>query len=201
MREPQGRIDAFQALVPAIQELGDKLARVSYANDLASYLGVESGLVLEHFRKLASERVERSPAPKANPARATDRILLPLLVNNSDAREELLTQLRGVPGLKQLTTAPIYETLIAMHDARETVNFNTLHERLNPALQENLAAIVLDSATSGATLEDGLACVDALRRTDRESLLRELKLRIKSAEREGRIEEAIELTQQLSHIR
>ena len=27
MREPQGRIDAFQALVPAIQELGDKLAR------------------------------------------------------------------------------------------------------------------------------------------------------------------------------
>src|ERR1700749_1932558 len=64
MREPQGRIDAFQSLVPAIQELSDKLARDSYANDLASYLAVEPGLVREHFRKLAVDRVERAPAPK-----------------------------------------------------------------------------------------------------------------------------------------
>jgi DNA primase len=201
MREPQGRIDAFQALIPAIQELGDKLARVSYANDLASYLGVDSGLVLEHFRKLATERVERAPAPKTDTARATDRILLPLLVNDTDARAQLLTHLRDVPGVRDLNTAPIYETLIAMHDAGETVNFNTLHERLNPALQESLALIVLDANSGGATVEDGLACVEALRRRDREIVLRELKLRIKSAEREGRIREAIELTQQLSHIR
>ena len=88
--------------------------------------------------------MERVPGPKPDPARATDRILLPLLVNDGDARTQLLTQLRDVPGLKLLTTASIYETLIAMHDAAETVNFNALHERLNPALQESLAAIVLD---------------------------------------------------------
>ena len=41
----------------------------------------------------------------------------------------------------------------------------------------------------------------ALRRAHREVAARELKTRIKTAEREGRIQEAIELTQQLSHIR
>ncbi len=200
MREPQGRIDAFQALVPSIQELSDKLARVTYANDLASYLGIEQGLVLEHFRKLAADRVERSPVPKADPSRATDRILLPLLVNDSDARAQLAGRLRDLPALRQLPTSPIFELLIAMHDAGEAVSFNALHERLHPSLQESLAAIVLDSHAGGATLEDGLACIDALLRADREITLRELKTRIKSAEREGRFAEAIELTQQLSRV-
>ena len=43
---------------------------------------------------------------------------------------------------------------------------------IHPSLQESLAAIVLDSGAGGAaTLEDGLACVEALRREDRESLI------------------------------
>ncbi|MGA2712874.1 MAG: DNA primase [Bryobacteraceae bacterium] len=200
MREPQGRVDAFQSLVPAIQDLSDKLARVTYANDLAGYLGVDQGIVLEHFRKLAADRVDRSPVPKTDPTRATDRILLPLLVNDGDARAQLVDYLRELPALKQLTTAPIFDIVIAMHDAGETLNFNTIHERLNPSLQESLAAVLLDSSASGATLEDGLACVEALRRTNRESLVQELKTRIKSAEREGRIKEALELARELSQI-
>ena len=201
MREPQGRVDAFQSLVPAIQDLSDKLARVTYANDLAGYLGVDQGIVLEHFRKLATDRVDRSsPVPKADPTRATDRILLPLLVNDGEARAQLVEHLRELPALKQLSTAPIFEVLIAMHDAGETVSFNTLHERLHPSMQQSLAAVVLDSGTGAATLEDGLACVEALRRTDRASLIQELKSRIKSAEREGRIKEAMELAEELSKV-
>ena len=90
MREPQGRVDAFQFLLPAIQGLNDKLERVAVANDLASYLGVAPGLVLDHFRKVAADRVERSPAPKTESSRATDRILLPLLVNDGEARAQLI---------------------------------------------------------------------------------------------------------------
>ncbi len=200
MREPQGRIEAFQSLVPAIQDLSDKLARATYAMDLAGYLGVEPRMVQEHFRKLSNDRVDRSPAPKIDPTRAIDRILLPLLVNDAEARVQLVDHLRDLPALRQLTTAPIFETLIAMHDAGETISFNTLHERVHPSLQENLAAVVLDSGAGGATLEDGLACVEKLRRTDRESLIRELKTQIKSAEREGRIEDALDLAQQLQKL-
>jgi DNA primase len=201
MREPQGRVDAFQFLLPAIQGLNDKLERVAVANDLASYLGVAPGLVLDHFRKVAADRVERSPAPKTETSRATDRILLPLLVNDSEARAKLMDGLRDLPALRQLSTAPIFEALLTMHDSGETISFNTLHARIHPSLQDVLAAIVLDSGLAGgAALEDGRACVEALRRDDRETMLRELKSRIKSAEREGRMAEALALMQQLSQF-
>jgi DNA primase len=199
MREPQGRVDAFQFLMPPIQGLNDKLERVAVANDLASYLGVESGLVLDHFRKVATDRTERSSPPKTDPSRATDRILLPLLVNDAQARAQLIEHLRELPALKLLNTAPIYEILITMHDAGEMVDFNTLHARIHASLQENFSAIVLESGSSEAKLEDGLACVEALQREARESIRRDLKVRIKSAEREGRMNEALELIRELSY--
>jgi len=201
MREPQGRIDAFQFLMPAIQGLNDKLERVAVANDLASYLGVDSGLVLEHFRKAAADRVERAPAPRNEPARATDRILLPLLLGDADTRDPLLTELRSFDSWKQTRTAPIYEVVLQMQDAGETISFNSLHERLPAALQGQLSAIVLEAEASGEpSLENGLACIAALRRENREATLRELKTRIRTAEREGRFAEALDLARQLSQV-
>ena len=201
MREPQGRVDAFQFLLPAIQGLNDKLERVAVANDLASYLGVAPGLVLDHFRKAAADRAERSPAPKMDAnSRATDHILLPLLLNDEEARGQLIDSLREVPGLRRLNTAPIFDTLFAMYEAGEMISFNTLHARVPAAMQETLAAIVLDSSVEGVvTLENGLACVEKLRREDRDAKTRDLKSRIQAAEREGRFNEALDLMKQLTH--
>jgi DNA primase len=201
MRDPQGRNDIFQFLLPAIQGLRDKIERVSVANDLASYLGIESGLVLEHFRKMAADRTEH-PAPvlKADPARATDRILLVLLLNDEESRPELLDALRELPGWRQTPATAIYQTLITMHDANENISFNSLHERLTPADQEKLASIVLEAAGGSVTAEDGAACIEKMRRDDKEIMARDLKARIKSAEREGRIAEAFELMRTLSEL-
>jgi DNA primase len=199
MRDPQGRNDIFKFLLPAIQGLNDKLERVSVANELASYLGVESGMVLDEFRKMAADRTERAPAaPKPDPAKATDRILLPLLLSNHDARPSLIEGLRGITSVRQAVTASIYDTLVTMHDAGEAVTFNSLHERLAPADQERLASIVLDTDASRLTLEDGLACIEAVRREEHESIRRELKARIKLAEREGRMSDALQLMSQLA---
>jgi len=201
MRDPQGRNDIFKFLLPAIQGLRDKIERVSVANDLASYLGIESGLVLEHFRKMAADRTEHTPAPpRADPAKATDRILLVLLLNDESVRRELLDALRELPGWRQSAAAPIYKALITMHDANEAISFNALHERLAPADQEKLASIVLEAAGGSVTAEDGAACIDKMRRDDRETIARDLKARIKIAEREGRISDAFELMRTLSEL-
>jgi DNA primase len=194
MRDPQGRNDIFQFLLPAIQGLNDKIERVSVANDLASYLGVESGLVLEHFRKMAADRADRAPAPKADPAKAADQRLLLLLLNNEEARAELIDGIRHIPG-----TGPLFGTLIAMHDAGDVINFHSLHERLSTADQELLTSI-LHANGAGLTLEDGADCVVAMRRSAAEAEKRELKLRIKAAEREGRIREAMEMMARLAEL-
>jgi len=204
MREPQGRIEVFQFLLPAIQTLNDKLKRAAVASDLASYLGVDSGSVLEQFRKMAVDRVERNIAPaQADPAKATDRILLPLLLSNADARGELIGGLREIAALQQGPTAKIYATLMAMHEAGDPIGFNSVHERLAPEDQERLASIVLDPAAvpdsgeDGAGLENGRACLNALLRDEREARRRELKVRIRQAEREGRMQDALRLMSEL----
>jgi hypothetical protein len=155
--------------------------------------------VQEHFRKAAVDRVDRPlPAPKAEPAKPTDKILLPLLVADADARERLLGHLRGITAIHQWKTAPVYEILIAMHDAEELVDFNSVHSRLPAALQDTFASIVLDAPL--ATAEDGLACIEALRREERETERRELKTKIREAERAGRVEEALRLMTELSRL-
>ena len=198
MREPLGRMDAFQSLVPTIQGLNNKLERSTVATDLAGYLGVEPGLVLEHFRKMAADRVERAPLPKTEPsAHATDRILLPLLLGDEEARPQLVAALREMAGPRFGTTGPLYETIMAMHDAGESITFVNVHERLTGSQQALLQSIVLEAANSGTTLEDGLACIAAWKRETQVEVRRDLKAQIRQAEREGRFEDALRLMKEL----
>jgi hypothetical protein len=177
--------------------LASKLERGVVATDLASYLGVDSGLVLEHFRKMAADRVDRGPAPKAQPTtHATDRILMPLLLSDAEVRAALVTALRGVS--LSGAAAPIYETLIGMHETGEAISFVSVHERLGKAQRTLFEAIVLEAANCENTLEDGLACIEAWKRESQNEAQRDLKARIKQAEREGRFEEALRLMALLS---
>jgi hypothetical protein len=155
--------------------------------------------VLDHFRKMAADRVERAPLPRTRPtAHSTDHILLPLLLASDEARPQLVAALRGMIAPRLGATGPIYETIMAMQEAGERIGFVAVHERLTSAQQELLQAVVLEAANSGATLEDGLACIAAWKRETREETKRELKAQIKQAEREGRFEDALRLMKQLS---
>ena len=200
MKEPQGRVEAFQFLMPAIQSLTDKLERVAVANDLAGYLGVETGLVLEHFRKNAADRGSRVAVPPANLARKADRILIPLLLSDDAARHQLLEGLRGLSAIRLGTAAPLYEAILSMQEQTEAINFNSLHQRLNQAQQEILSTLVFDAAASSVSLEDGLAAIAALEREDQETTRRELIARIRAAEREGNMTEALKLMSELSGL-
>jgi hypothetical protein len=86
-----------------------------------------------------------------------------------------------------------------MCDSGEAIGFNTLHARLSPADQERLAAIVLE-ASGELSPEDGAACIAAMKREAAETLKKDLKARVKAAEREGRIQDAIGLMRQLSEL-
>lgn len=198
MRDPQGRNDIFQFLLPAIQSLHNKIERVSVANDLASYLGIESGLVLEHFRKMAADKNERpNTTGNKDSAKGTDPLLLPLLLRNEEGRPDLIDALRNAPGWRQSPSSRIYQTLIAMHDAGEAIDFNTVRERLDPTDQERLAAMVLDAEADTVTAED---YVKRIQGDNLSATRQDLKTRIKAAEREGRLSDAFELMRKLSEL-
>ena len=72
---------------------------------------------------------------------------------------------------------------------------------MEQADRELLTSIVFaDKDHEDYSLEQALACLEALEKSDRESSRTALKLRIKEAERAGMLEEAFRLAEELGRL-
>jgi DNA primase len=207
MRSADGRMDAFRFLQPAIEKITDQLERAAIANDVAGYLGVEPGLVLERFRKSASER--RAPAPRAEPRPqipAVERILLNALISSDEARVEILPRLADVL-TAEFTTREIFATLRNLVDAgpqslSSAALFSAVESRLVGPSQTLLHEIVAaDEMGDGSfSLEQARACLRRLELDFKKRQMDELRTSVKTAEREGRVQEAFGFMAELSRL-
>ncbi len=202
MRTAEGRVAGFQFLLPAIQRLSDKLERLAVVNDVAGYLGVDPGPVLENFRRAAGERREKTVRQAAEPVRAVERILLNLILVNADARFHLLPRLKRMPALAQFSTRRIFEAVFALDDAGNSVVFGDLDARLEENDRALLATAVLadESDSQVFSLEQGEACLLTLESTQRDTERAALKAQVRAAERDGNFAEALRLSAELSRI-
>ena len=211
MRSTDGRMDALKFLLPAVQKIPDKLERAAVASDLAGYLGVDAGLVLDQFKRAATDR--RAPgqagsggpggAPRSEPriaVPAIERILLNALISSENTRIEILPRLPA--GLTaDFSSHAIFDALRQMA-AAGAVTFAELDARLDDPgralLHEMVAADEIgDEAEHLARAE---ACLLAMEKNVDRRQIDELRTRIKAAEREGRIDEAGRLTGELVRL-
>jgi DNA primase len=201
-RTAEGRIAALKFLLPAIHRITDKLERATVANDVAGYLGVEAGLVLDEFRKAATERRERKLPQAAETLKPLERILLNAVLANRDVRDRVLPRLRGSAQVEQFSTRRIFQALFSLEESGSPFRFADLEARLEEADQELLSAIVFADKAEGeqSTLEEAEACLRKLEDDARAARVAELKARIKQAERAGRLEEALRITEELGRL-
>ncbi len=199
MRTAEGRVDAFQFLLPAVQGITDKLERVAIANDVAAYLNVTSGLVLENFRKLAADKRDQSVQQAPIRLPESDRILISVMLLDAAAREQLVPMLRQIAALQNSPAHRIYQALFKLHEAGAGVQYASLHDQLEEAERKALSATLLGGDTNDAalTLEAALCCVQTLEDRDREGKAADIKARIRDAERAGNFQEALKLMQLL----
>jgi len=201
LRTAEGRVAGFQFLLPAIQRLPEKIERVAVANDVAGYLGVDAGLVLENFRKSAMDRRDKKVAPVREPLNANEKLLLNLLVSNAEARQELIPEIEQLPAVEQFATRRIFRALFTLQ-AGGQVTYEELHARLEENDQELLASAVLQDETneSAVSLSQGIECVRSLERSGRRTEVAALKARVKEAERAGNLPEALRLAEELHQL-
>jgi DNA primase len=201
LRTAEGRVAALQSLLPTVQMLPDKIERVAVANDVAGYLGVDAGLVLENFRKAAMDRRDKKVAPVREPLRADEKILLNLLVSDDEARHELIPELERLPALEQFATRRIFKALFVLHSGGR-VTFEELHARLDENDRELLASAVLQDETDGSavTLSLGEECLRSLQRSGLKTQVAALKARVKESERSGNLQEALRLAEELHRL-
>jgi DNA primase len=203
-RTAEGRVDALKFLLPSVQRLPDKVERSAVANDLASYLGLDPGLVLEQFRRIATDR--SAPAKvKAEPLSlpANERLLLKSLLMSEQAREEVLPRLRGARFAEKPVSNAILTALVGMgsHFSAES-----LMARLEEKDRTLLAGLLFADEGNQGESDDQVAtsqaidCLRAMEVAGRDAEFASLKAKIASAEKAGNLAEALALSQQLSAL-
>ena len=216
MRGADGRMDAFKFLLPAVQKISDKLERAAVASDLAGYLGVEPGLILDQFKRAARDRHApgqvasrqgSSPAAgsSSNSARqvqvpAVERILLNALLSSEAIRERILPELPA-----ELTAGFVsLEIIDALRHMAEAgpVNFAALDARLSEPGRALLHDIVSADEISDETesLAQAEACLKGLKTSFQRRQTEEVRARIRTAEREGNLREALHWMTELQRV-
>jgi DNA primase len=201
-RTAEGRVQGFQFLLPVIQRIPEKLERLAVANDVAAYLGVDAGAVLEHFRKAAGERKTAAPARARPLIPAVERILIRCLLFDAEAREAVLPQLSGLRGLERLATYKVFEAVLACSAQNEPAEFARVEARLDDAGKTLLHEIAFadDMDENSARVEEALACLKALENSDLDAQRSDLRARIRTAERSGNMQEALQWTKELMRL-
>src|SRR5260370_31187076 len=101
MRHGEGSVGVFRFLLTAIQRLTDKIERSAVAGDVAGYLGVDSGLVLENFRKAAVDRREKTLAAPVERIEHVEKILLNLFLISEDARKLIIPEMKALASIER----------------------------------------------------------------------------------------------------
>jgi DNA primase len=202
MRSAEGRVAAFQFLLPVVQKLPDRIERLATVNDLASYLNVEPGAVLDNFRRTATDRTGKTLSRAVETVSPVEKILLNLFLANEQARREIIPELRNLPALEQFPTRRIFQALFTVYDSQGDVSFADVHARLDPPEQTLLCSAVLADETDGSvlTIEQGMACIHELEKVNQRTQRAALKARVKDAERAGNLAEAMRLAEELGRL-
>lgn len=203
MRTPEGRVDAFKFLLPAVNRLADKLERAAVANDLAAYLGVEPGLVLERLRRsrTASHSTDArlaAPSPTLPPL---ERMLLHALLTSERARAAVLPALQ--PEMYEgFVSRAIVEALRQLAADSPARLFSELEGRLGESDRALLHwAAVADDTDEEEACKQAEECLRRLEIEAQRRRLAEVQARVKVAEREGRMEEWRELTREVDRLK
>lgn len=203
MRSAEGRLEGFRFLLPAIQKVPDRLERAAIAEDVADYLGVDKGLVLEQFRKSAAARggaPARPPVPAVPPL---ERMLLLSLLASPEARAEVLPRLAEVPAFGALRVRGLLEAMREMDAAGAPVGYLSLEARVAEEDRTLLREIVTadEMGEAGHTAEQARACLRELEAAARQAQRAELREQLKAAERAGDTAEARRLMGELGRLR
>ena len=196
MHTSDGRVGAFRFLMPSIHLIPDKLKRAALADELANHLAIPPGLVLEQFRRAATER---RPAPLGTSAAdefsAGEILLLRLFVNSLEARREMLSGVAEIAASEDLPSAKIFEALKVVESSEEPFQYTAVEGRLDEKHRKLLSKIVFEEDARPGSLDDGRQACGALRERSWERRYRSVRGQIAEAEKSGDRREALRFLQ------
>jgi DNA primase len=189
-------VDVLNALLPAVEKIVEPLERSAIAGELAAYIGVPQGMVLDSFRKAAANRQEKPMERPKIALRHDERLLLNAILSDEETGGEIVNRLQQSDALDGFASRRVFQAAHALVESGGRLNFENLHARLEEGDRTLLAEAVLEGEPENApgAVEAALASV---RRSQERGQRNRIKTRIREAERAGQWEEALRLTAEL----
>ncbi len=202
VRVAEGRVDAWKAMLPSIERIHDRIERAAVAKDMASYLGVDEGLVLERFRRGGAARSESANRTQETSVPVTEKLLLNALLQSEEARVEVLPALREMEAVKRFSTRAIFGALFAVTASGDVLTFSNLEARLGDADKDLLSRVVFaDEVTEeSSALAQARSSLRNLQKQEKDLQRAGLKSRIQEAEHRGDMTEALRLMHELQRL-
>jgi DNA primase len=201
-KSPEGRARVLQQLLPAVMKIPDKIERASLAGDLASYIGVDRGMLLEQFKKAAADKRQETIEVKSLGVRSVEKILLSSIVLHPELRASIMPQVQGNAAVSEFRTHAIFEAILNLYRHNPEFHFEDLEGRLSDADQTLLSRLVFsdemqesgNAETVEADVQSCLRVLDQELKVVQQAGLRRL---IREAEQRGDMNTALQLMQQL----
>jgi DNA primase len=199
MRTSEGKVAVLNFLLPKVQNISDPLERATVANEVAGYIGIDKGMVLDHFRKAVNQRQEKTIEAPEGSLRPDEKMLLIALLTEPEWRVEIIEQLKQVQAIETLDSRRIFPAVFALEESGGRFGYDELSARLEEADQELLAHALLNEDCE-VTREQVTDALESMRRTEGQYRELRLKTRVRELEREGRFEEAMQVMAQLPRL-
>ncbi len=193
----EGRTAAFDRLLQSVLLLPNEIQRATTITELADHIGLQQGVALNRLRQGTNQR-ERSRSSEANPTDSlspSERLLIVVLVQNSDARAELLQAAFELAG-RGLPSRSILSAMWSAEQSERPFDYGSVEGRLGDDDRDRLSRLVFDRDRPAESIQAAREALEALRRQVREARHREVLRQIRTADRSGDQQELMDLLQQ-----
>ncbi|HEV8484225.1 MAG TPA: DNA primase [Blastocatellia bacterium] len=206
---PSGKVEAINAILPHLARMRDKVARADYAEQIADRLKVDSRVIREEIKRVATTR---QPAMDAKRLRAAQEMtkgehqLLELLLASAEVRRAIVPNLRD-DDYGELATASIFTAIATIEREGLEPDFQTLSERVEAESERGLLPRLLMSDLAWARGQDfdnlfkeATEALASLRRKQLERQLDAIQIEVAEAVREQDADRLLRLYQQKIEI-
>ncbi len=196
MRTTEGQVAVLKFLMPSVQRISDRMERMVVAGDLAAYIGVERGLVLDTFKKSVADRQEKKFEVPQTPLRYEELALLNGLLADAELAGETMPELRTFEAVQGFASRAIFQAMFAIHEGGGRIHFEAVNARLEERDQALLAGAVLNCDLE-MPREAVAETMTRLRISEEQLRRAQWKARVKELERAGKWEEALRAMEEL----
>ena len=190
---PSGKVEAINAILPHLARMRDKVARADYAEQIANRLKVDSKVIREEIKRVATTRLPAMDSKRLRAAQEmtkAERQLLELLLASTEVRRAIVPNLRD-DDYVELATGSIFTAIAAIEREGLEPDFPTLSGRLDVESEHGLLPSLLMSDLAWAGGEDfdtlfkkATEALASLRRKHLEKRLDVIQVELGQAERD-----------------